>query len=145
MRACSVASTCAWKQCSGRSAPRANPYNTVGLAVGTGEIQGVGYQNYSVQTAWRPTRFLQLTLSEQIVRHGDRQEQTILSANWDLGREFAMSGRAVRQAGATNFYLALRRAGNRGAEYYLILGDPNATKFQRSLILKVVVPFSIHI
>jgi hypothetical protein len=31
-------------------------------------------------------------------------------------------------------------SGNRGAEYFLILGDPNASTFQRALVFKVSVP-----
>jgi hypothetical protein len=67
----------------------------------------------------------------------------ILGANDDLRRNRAISGRIVYQTGQTNAYLAFRRSGNRGTEYYLILGDPNATHFRASLLLKVVTPFDV--
>jgi hypothetical protein len=47
--------------------------------------------------------------------------------------------------GGTNWYLSFRQSGNRGAEYYLILGDPNAVSFRTSLILKAVFPFSLKV
>jgi hypothetical protein len=49
----------------------------------------------------------------------------------------------VEQSGEINAYLAFRRSGNLGTEYYLIIGDPNATTFRPSIILKVVIPLTI--
>jgi hypothetical protein len=46
--------------------------------------------------------------------------------------------------GDINAYIAFRRSGNKGAEYFLIFGDPNARQFQASLILKAVFPVSIR-
>jgi hypothetical protein len=60
-----------------------------------------------------------------------------------MGNDRSISGRAVQRDDKTNWYLALRQSGNTGIEYYLILGDPNALEFTKSLILKVVVPFQL--
>ena len=61
----------------------------------------------------------------------------------DLGRNRAISGRVVYQSGLTDGYLAFRRSGNRGTEYCLILGDPNALRFRASLLLKIISPIDI--
>jgi len=39
----------------------------------------------------------------------------------------------------------LQRAGGSGIEYFLILGDPNANKFRRSLILKATYPLQMFL
>ena len=84
-------------------------------------------------------------MSYQVVDHGDRKEQAIFGFNDDLGRNRAVSGRVVYRSSRTNGYIAFRRSGNRGAEYFLILGDPNALKFRSSLLLKIVSPFDIKL
>jgi hypothetical protein len=60
-----------------------------------------------------------------------------------LSAESFISGRIVGQCGHTGSNLAFRRSGNRGAEYYVILGDPNAARFRGSFLLKVVTPFDV--
>ena len=40
-----------------------------------------------------------------------------------------------------NVYFALRRSGYAGTDIYLILGDPNAEKFQHRLVGKIVRAF----
>jgi hypothetical protein len=59
------------------------------------------------------------------------------------GYGLVANGRVVYQSRQTNGYLAFRRSGNRGTEYYLILGDPNAPRFRSSFLLKVVTPFDL--
>lgn len=123
--------------------PRSNPFNSVQIAYVFGDIEQTYYQSATGSLFWRPIRPLQLSFTIQGVRHGDTQDQTVLGFSWDLGHDLSLNGRAVQTGHNTNAYLALNRSGNRGAEYYLIFGDPNALQFQRSLVLKVVVPFSL--
>ena len=99
---------------------------------------GLGYRSLKIGSATRPQRGLQLTLTYQIVHHGGQQQQAIFGANDDLGRNYAISGRIVYQSGHTGAYLAFRRSGNRGTEYYVILGDPNAATLTKRVLLKVV-------
>jgi hypothetical protein len=69
----------------------------------------------------------------------------ILGANYDLGRDMSISGRMVRNGRDTNAYLAFRKSGNRGAEYFVIFGDPNARKFETALVIKAVFPFELKL
>lgn len=123
--------------------PRNDPYNFVALDLQTGEFGSTYYQSARLNGAWRPNPRLQLTASLQSVEFGGRSDQAIVGLNYDLGRDQSLSGRVVRRDADWNAYLAFRRSGNRGAEYFLILGDPNAARFTASLILKVAVPFEI--
>jgi len=121
--------------------PSGNPRQNVGVTYTGGEIQGQAYRNINFASALHPWQKLQLNLSLQHVELGTTQDQAIFTGFYDLGHDRSLSGRLVQTAGHTNFYLAYRRSGNRGAEYYLILGDPNALSFRTSLILKMVIPF----
>lgn len=121
--------------------PSNNPYNNVSLNYTSGEIGGIPYSNVFATLAYRPLKRLQVNLSLQSVRHGDRHSQDILGFNYDLGHDMSVSGRAVRMDRDTNAYVSLRRAGNAGIEYYFIVGDPNSQTFRKSLIVKLVIPF----
>ncbi len=123
--------------------PRNNPYNFLALDYQVGEFAQTYYQSIAVRTAMRPNQRLQVTASMQIADFGTRSEQAILGMNYDLGSDQSVSGRMVRRGNDWNAYIALRRSGNRGTEYFLILGDPNASRFQSTLILKVSMPFEI--
>jgi hypothetical protein len=86
---------------------------------------------------------LQLTGSYQTVEYGGHSDQAIVGMNYDLGSDRFISGRLVKRNDKVNAYIAYRRSGNLGIEYFLILGDPNADTFRASLILKAVIPFDL--
>lgn len=124
--------------------PQNDPYRNVSLGYTHGEISSEPYRLVSAQANYRMFRRFQLSASYQRYHLGDFEtDQEIIGGNYDLGNDRSISGRVVSSHGKTNFYVALRRAGNRGAEYYLIFGDPNALTFRSSLILKLVVPFKV--
>jgi hypothetical protein len=123
--------------------PRGNPYRNVSARIDTGRQAGIQYRSLTFNTAYRFNNKLQLSLRHQSVEYDGHSDQTILTANYDLGNDRSISGRVVRRDENTNAYMAFRRSGNAGMEYFLILGDPNAPKYRNSLILKVVVPLSI--
>ncbi|MEZ0324608.1 MAG: hypothetical protein ACAH95_01770, partial [Fimbriimonas sp.] len=85
---------------------------------------------------------LQLSLSHQEVHHFSTLSQTILSGSYELNAFDSVVGRMIQNGGDTNAYVAYRRTGNRGNEYFLIVGDPNAPTFRPSIILKAVFPMS---
>lgn len=125
--------------------PRGNPYNNVGFRIDTGRQAGIAYRSLTGSVAYRMTKKIQFTLRHQSVDYAGKSDQTIFTANYDLGGDRSISGRVVRQSGKTNAYVAYRRSGNEGIEYFLILGDPNAPQYRNSLILKAVVPFQLKV
>lgn len=124
--------------------PRGDPYRHWQLDYATGNIAGHSYRSIGPSLTYRPIKPLQLAISYQRVDHFETSDQLILSGNYELSKFDAISGRAIQRDSDTNFYLAFRRAGNRGNEYFLILGDPNARSFRTSLILKAVFPLEIR-
>ncbi|HMS56005.1 MAG TPA: DUF5916 domain-containing protein [Fimbriimonadaceae bacterium] len=123
--------------------PRGNAYRYWSTGFQVGNLAGRRYNGVYFSTAYRPLPRFQLTGSVEHVRHFEKSTQTIIGANYDLSADQSVSGRMVRQGNDTNAYLAWRRAGSYGAEYYVILGDPNARTFRTSLVLKAVFPFEL--
>jgi hypothetical protein len=129
----------------GVTSPFNDPYRNVSTNYTWGQIDGSQYSNVAVGSSYRPTNTFQLGLSAQFVHLVTNQKQVILSGNWDLGNDRAISGRIVQSDRDINAYVALQRSGNAGIEYFLILGDPNAPRFKSSLILKVTFPLQMFL
>lgn len=126
------------------SYPRTDRYNNVGVGYSWGEFAEERFKSINVNAAWRPTPRLQITGSYQKFDHFQKSDQAIIGYNYDLGNNFFLSGRAVKRDQDWNAYISFRRSGNRGVEHYLIIGDPNAQTFQRTVILKVVMPMNLN-
>ena len=123
--------------------PEGDPYRHWNVAYEAGTRSGQPYRNASAGVAYRPLPTLQLNGTIQDTTYtGDQRTQTILSANYDLDQYHSVGGRTIQGPNVSNFYVSFRQSGNRGAEYYLILGDPNAAHFRTSVILKAVFPVS---
>lgn len=114
------------------------------------------FTNYGVSYSWGeragdPIRFLEPSLSlktgnlttgleSQLLWHAnEKQQQHILTLNYDLTPALSFGGRLIWRESGRNVYLALRRSGYAGTDIFIILGDPNAEKFQRRLVAKVVL------
>ncbi len=124
--------------------PRYNALNQLSLGVSAGHQAGTAYRSILIGGARRLWNRLQITLSHQKVNYATLREQTVVGLNYDLGHDRSLSGRLFRQpSGLTNVYAAFSQKGNLGTEYFLIVGDPNAPTFHASVILKVVIPFTI--
>ncbi|HWD37445.1 MAG TPA: hypothetical protein VG944_01235, partial [Fimbriimonas sp.] len=125
------------------SYPANDPYDQIATSYSWGEEALLPYSSLSVSGSRRLFRRLQLTASYQLVNYDGINDQLICGANWDIGHDQSIYGRLTEQSGQIGGYFAYRRSGNLGAEYYLIVGDPNANTFRPSVILKVVVPLEI--
>ncbi|MBX3120438.1 MAG: hypothetical protein KF784_15370 [Fimbriimonadaceae bacterium] len=125
--------------------PRGNPYRRWDFGFTTGKVAGENYQSERISISYRPVQRLQLNGRLQHVKFGSEDNsQFILSGVYDIGNDQSINGRLVSRGSDTNVYLAFRRSGNKGAEYFFILGDPNARSFRMSVTLKVSVPFEIR-
>lgn len=124
--------------------PRGNPYRNWEIGYSVGRVRDRRYARSEIGFATRPIQPLQVAFLVQHLDHFERDTQSILSANYDLGRDQSINGRLVREGKDTNAYFAFRRSGNRGTEFFLIVGDPNARTWRNSVTLKVVVPFEIR-
>jgi hypothetical protein len=123
--------------------PRNNPYRMFGAGVDFGEIEGERYVSLEGGFLYRPVQRLQLSLRAQAVQHTEDEEQIVFGFNWLMNKYESIGGRVVYNEREWNWYASYRMGGNLGAEYFLILGDPNADSFQKTLVFKVTVPFTL--
>jgi len=123
--------------------PMNDPYRRWSIGATWGRIQDADYLSPTFNVAFRPLRNLQLNMRYQVVDFMGRSDQAIMTANYDMGHDDGISARVSKQYDSWNAYIAYRRSGNQGAEYYLMLGDPNATSFRTRLTLKVTFPLEI--
>ncbi len=123
--------------------PRGDAYRHWQADAVFGNIAGQPYRSFSAGLSYRPMWNWQVNLSLQSVNHFDQSEQHILSTVYDIGKDMSVSGRMIRDGSDLNAYLAFRKSGEKGAEYFVILGDPNARRFQAALVFKIVLPFEI--
>ncbi|HXH59816.1 MAG TPA: DUF5916 domain-containing protein [Fimbriimonadaceae bacterium] len=123
--------------------PQDDPYRRFGIDVTTGRILDTPYRSLGASFRYRPVKRLQVTLRAQSVRHIDNEDQIVMGFNFEKGKYESIGGRVVYDQHDWNWYASYRMSGNLGAEYFLILGDPNAPSFQNTLIFKMTVPISI--
>lgn len=84
---------------------------------------------------------LRARFSNQFLWHEEFKYQAVVNLNYELTRTLGLGSRFVWNKNGRNIYFALHRSGFKGAELFIILGDPNAEKFQKRLIGKVVMAF----
>lgn len=125
--------------------PRGNPYRRWEFGGSAGQIQETDYSSLYVSLNYRPIKRLQTSLRLQYVEHFEPSRQVIGTWVYDIGKYESISGRAVLRDNDWNGYVSYRMSGKRGVEYFVILGDPNARTFQKSLVFKAVVPFSLKL
>ncbi|MBS1716805.1 MAG: hypothetical protein JSS72_03635 [Armatimonadetes bacterium] len=110
----------------------------------TGTANNDPYRSLSLAAHAYLKRKLQLTTTYQKIHLlGENSDQFIVSGNYDLDESRSIAGRVVKTGPDTNAYLSYRKAGNKGAEYYLILGNPNAQRTRGSILIKFVTPLTI--
>lgn len=122
--------------------PLSNTYRNARASFAWGRFQGVPYRQVGLQVNYRPVSRAQLAVRTQFVEFDGFQRQVVFSANYDVGKFEALGGRLVNRGSDWNWYLSYRMSGKRGNEFFVILGDPNATEFKKTLVLKAVFPVS---
>ena len=80
-------------------------------------------------------------LTSQIQWHFERRYQQILTLAYDFSPALSLGSRLIWQVEGINIYFALRRSGYAGTDFFIILGDPNASEFKQRLVAKVLRAF----
>ena len=79
--------------------------------------------------------------SSQIQWHFERRYQQILTLTYDFSPALSLGSRLIWQVEGINIYFALRRSGYAGTDFFIILGDPNASEFKQRFVAKVIRAF----
>ena len=80
-------------------------------------------------------------LTSQIQWHFEHRYQQILTLTYDFNPALSLGSRLIWQVDGVNIYFALRRSGYAGTDFFIILGDPNASEFKQRLVAKVIRAF----
>ena len=107
-----------------------------------GKVIENDYKNLSLSLNVQPLAKLRGRISYQFVELVNYQDQAVLNLNWEIDDYQLIAGRAVKRGDRWNWYLSYRMSGNEGNEYYLIVGNPNAQSFEKTIALKVLIPLS---
>lgn len=126
--------------------PHTDPYHQFGIGYFGGTVADQNYSEIFADIRWRFPNRLTVSAAAQLVGFaGDNEFQHVVGLSYELSRYQSVVGRAVIQNDSTNWYLSYRHSGNKGLEYFVILGDPNAETFQDRLIIKLVAPVSFRL
>lgn len=123
--------------------PSSNPNRRISIGGASGSLARADYTNLGLSGTYRLSPRLVTSLSTQFEDHYQKSRQTIFNVTWDLGGYQDFGGRMIARNGKVNWHLTWRKAGREGSEFFVILGDPNAPEFRRSLIVKAVFPLSL--
>jgi hypothetical protein len=115
-------------------------FNNVGITYNWGEQAGETIHRISGNLNLRAYGFT-AGLSSQIQWHFERRYQQILTLTYDFSPALSLGSRLIWQVEGINIYFALRRSGYAGTDFYVILGDPNASEFRQRLVAKVIRAF----
>lgn len=117
-----------------------NRFRQYGLNLKVGKLADKPVTFLGPQFSTRIFRNLDITYGGSIQNLTGVQHQHILSMTYNLSPTRSIGGRVVVQNGDTNWYLAYRNSGAKGIESYVILGDPNAQRFQNQFRVKFIFP-----
>lgn len=120
---------------------KSNRFRRIGVYYENGRRSDTASNYYSIDSTWRVANNLDVGFRQSLLELNGTDRQSIISALWQIKDDTTMSTRIATTPAGTNAYLSFRKAGNAGAEYYVILGDPNALETQARLSLKVVWAF----
>jgi hypothetical protein len=109
-----------------------------------GQQAGGSYQFVSAGQGFRLSEKLSTRVGLEMLRldyrdqEDDNRTQLVVSGVYDISPERGVVLRLVGRNDGTNFYAAYRQELRRGADIFLVLGDPNAASFTRRVLLKMV-------
>ncbi|MFX0200206.1 MAG: hypothetical protein ACFFCW_29150 [Candidatus Hodarchaeota archaeon] len=112
------------------------------LKVGTvfGKQQGEMLFELGPSFAYRYKK-LRTNWTMQFVQNGEFRYQLIVNLNYELTKKLRLGSRAVLNKDGTNIYFALHQTAYEGAEFFIIVGDPNAPEFRKRIVGKIIYVF----
>lgn len=117
-----------------------NRFKTWGVTVSFGKRADHPITYITPMMSFRVLKKLDIGVESSILRHTENHYQHIIRFNWEIDSARSVGGRIVASDFGTNWFVAYRRSGYAGMDTYVILGDPNAGRFVKRFITKVVWP-----
>ena len=118
-----------------------NRFAQYGMQASTGVQGSAKTSSIGPSFSFRLLKHLDLTYLGLLQNRLGITQQHILTANYELSPTRSLGGRFVTQDADTNLYLFFHNSGGKGIDYFLIFGDPQATRTVTGLQVKVVFSF----
>jgi hypothetical protein len=115
-----------------------NRFRRVGFSLNRGRQAGRAYAFVGPHATFRILRRLDIGYGGAVQEFDGTTQQHIVSANYEVSPTRSVGGRLVTEDGRTNWYLSYRHSGGKGAETFVMLGDPNANVFASRVRVKMV-------
>jgi len=115
-----------------------NRFAQYGIQVQTGILNEAPATYISPTVSLRLFKKLDLTYTGSLLNLQGVTQQHVATANYVVSPTVSFGGRIVVQNSNTNWFLFYHNSGGKGTEYYFVIGDPNAPKFVRQALVKVV-------
>ena len=122
------------------TARASDQFNNISIGYTSGEQAGERIRRISGDMNLRAYGFT-AGLSSQIQWHFERRYQQILTFAYDFSPALSLGSRLIWRVGGINFYFVLRRSGYAGTDFFIVLGDPNASEFKQRLVAKILQAF----
>ena len=106
-----------------------------------GTQNGLPSNYYIMKFGYRLVKDLDLTINKSVLELNGASRQTIGTLAYQISPQDLISGRYVMRGNNQNLFFSYRHAGFKGAEYYLIYGDPNALRTSNRISIKAVWAF----
>lgn len=90
---------------------------------------------------YRLVKNLDLTINKSVRELAGTARQTVGTLAYQISPQDLISSRYVMRGNNQNLFFSYRHAGFKGAEYYLIYGDPNALRTSNRISIKAVWAF----
>ena len=82
-----------------------------------------------------------LGLDYSALSFDDSTTRTIVTLGWEIDEKQSLSARFIQRDEDSNFSLAYSSSGFSGAEWFVIVGDPNSREWRNRVAVKLVWPF----
>lgn len=115
-----------------------NRFRQWNIGVETGSRDDRPTTTLSLSASRRILGKMDIGYSGTIMRMAGVMEQHVITVGWEFSARRALNGRVVCDRRATNWYAAYRNAGGVGQDLYVIIGDPNARRFDSRVSVKWV-------
>ena len=106
-----------------------------------GTQNGLPSNYYIMKFGYRLVNNLDLSINKSVLELNGASRQTVGTLAYQLSSQDLISSRYVMRGNNQNLFFSYRHAGFKGAEYYLIYGDPNALKTSNRISIKAVWAF----
>lgn len=113
-------------------------YKSLGFDYTFGSRDGDNTEFFSANGSYRLSNGIDVGLRHSFLDFQGRTDQTIFTLGWEIDERQSLTGRFVARNGENNFFISYSSSGFTGLDWFLIIGDPNASEWRNRVSIKFV-------